>query len=74
MSGLGNLRGKLLGGLALGLVVVAALAVYADFNKMLVVLRGFNWWLVPVILCLTLFNYALRFYKWDVYLRLIGAA
>ncbi len=73
MNALGSLRGKLILGLVLGLVVVAGLAVYADFSKMLAVLRGFNWWLVPPILIFTLFNYALRFLKWDVYLRLIGA-
>src|SRR5438128_2166450 len=40
---------------------------------MLAVLRGFEWWLLPIILLFTLFNYVLRFFKWDVYLRLIGA-
>ena len=73
MSGLGNLRGKLILGLVLGIVVVAALSIYADFNKMVEVLSNFNWWLLPLILGFTLFNYVLRFYKWDVYLRLIGA-
>jgi uncharacterized protein (TIRG00374 family) len=73
LTALGNLKGKLILGLLLGLVVVAGLAIYADFSKMLVVLRNFNWWLLPIILLFTLFNYALRFYKWDVYLRLIGA-
>ena len=53
--------------------MVAGLAVYADFTKMLEVLSTFNWWLMPIILFFTLFNYALRFYKWDVYLRLVGA-
>jgi glycosyltransferase 2 family protein len=60
-------------GLVLGIVVVAGLAVYADFNKMVAVLRDFQWWLIVPILFFTLFNYALRFYKWDVYLRLVGA-
>lgn len=73
MGALGNLRGKLILGLVLGLVVVAGLAIYADFTKMLEVLSTFNWWLLPIILLFTLFNYALRFYKWDVYLRLVGA-
>ncbi|MEO8287644.1 MAG: lysylphosphatidylglycerol synthase transmembrane domain-containing protein [Chloroflexota bacterium] len=73
MSALGNLRGKLILGLVLGLVVVAGLAIYADFSKMLEVLSHFNWWLLPIVLLFTVFNYVLRFYKWDVYLRLIGA-
>jgi uncharacterized protein (TIRG00374 family) len=73
LGGLGKLRNKLIIGLLLGVVVVAGLSVYADFNKMVAVLRDFDWWLLPPILLFTLFNYALRFYKWDVYLRLIGA-
>ncbi|MDQ3931083.1 MAG: flippase-like domain-containing protein, partial [Chloroflexota bacterium] len=73
MNALGNLRGKLILGLVLGLVVVAALSIYADFSKMLVVLRDFNWWLFVPILGFTLFNYGLRFYKWDVYIRIVGA-
>ena len=73
MSALGNLRGKMILGLMLGLVVIAGLSVFADFTKMVQVLRRFEWGLVPLILLFTLFNYALRFLKWDVYLRLIGA-
>lgn len=73
MSALSDLRGKLILGLALGLVVVAGLAVYADFAKMVEVLKAFEWWLLPLILLFTLFNYVLRFFKWDVYIRLIGA-
>jgi glycosyltransferase 2 family protein len=73
LNALGNLRGKLILGLVLGLVVVAGLGAYADFGKMLKVLRAFEWWLLPLILLFTLFNYVLRFFKWDVYLRLIGA-
>ncbi|MBF6612430.1 MAG: flippase-like domain-containing protein [Chloroflexi bacterium] len=73
MNALANIRGKLILGLVLGLVVVAGLAIYADFTKMLEVLRRFDWWLLPIILLFTLFNYLLRFFKWDTYLRLIGA-
>lgn len=73
MGGLGKLRNRLIIGILLGVVVVAGLSIYADFNKMVAVLRDFDWWLLPPILLFTLFNYALRFYKWDVYLRLIGA-
>jgi len=73
LSALGGLRGKLIVGLLLGVAVVAGLSIYADFTKMMAVLSRFDWWLLPAILFFTLFNYALRFYKWDVYLRLIGA-
>lgn len=74
MGGLTNMRGRLIMGLVLGVVVVAGLSVYADFTKMVEVLRRFEWWLMPFVLLFTMFNYALRFYKWDVYLRLIGAS
>lgn len=73
MNSLGNLRGRLILGLIFGLVVVAGLLVYSDFTNLVKVLSDFNWWLLPLILLFTLFNYALRFFKWDVYLRLIGA-
>ena len=60
-------------GLVLGVVVVAGLSVYADFTRMVEVLRRFEWWLLAPVILFVLFNYILRFYKWDVYLRLIGA-
>jgi uncharacterized membrane protein YbhN (UPF0104 family) len=34
--------------------------------------RQFHWELFPLVLCLTLFNYTLRFGKWHFYLRQIG--
>src|ERR1044072_5197291 len=67
------MRGRLLLGLILGVVVVVALSVYADFTKMVEVLRDFEWLLLPFVLLFTMFNYVLRLYKWDVYLRMIGA-
>src|SRR5262249_29182044 len=36
-------------------------------------LAGFRWELLPLILVLTLVNYLVRFVKWQIYLRLIGA-
>jgi uncharacterized protein (TIRG00374 family) len=67
-----NLRGKLLFSLLLGIVVFAGLSFYADFSDLLSSLEEFNWALLPVILGLTAVNYALRFVKWEYYLRLIG--
>lgn len=71
---LGNLKTKILISLALGLVVVAGLSIYADLPKMAGALRSFNWALVPGILALTLLNYLLRFFKWHFYLGQIGVA
>ena len=67
-----SLRGKVLASLLLGLVVVLALGLYADLAELLSVLRGFEFGYVPSIIGLTLINYALRFLKWQWYLRVIG--
>ena len=67
-----NLRGKLLISLLLGLVVLAGLLFYADFQDVAQSLTHFNWTLLPLILVLTTANYAFRFVKWEYYLRLIG--
>ncbi len=67
-----QVRGKIILSLLFGLVVVAALSVAADVRKLGETLSHFNWALLPLILALTLFNYALRFVKWQYYLRLIG--
>lgn len=67
-----RLRGKLILSLLFGVLVIAALSLVADVRKLTVTLWDFNWTLAPLILGLTLFNYALRFLKWQYYLRLIG--
>ncbi len=67
-----QLRGKILLSLILGVLVVAGLSLVADAQKLAGTLGGFAWRLTPLILGLTLFNYALRFLKWQYYLRLIG--
>lgn len=66
-----QLRGKIIFSLVFGVLVIAALSLFADVQKLSITLRTFSWWLVPPILALTLFNYALRFLKWQFYLRLI---
>jgi len=65
-------RGKIILSIVFGVLVIAALSLFADVQKLSVTLRSFGWWLVPAILGLTLFNYALRFLKWQYYLRLIN--
>lgn len=67
-----SLRGRLLVSLVLGALVVAALMAYADFSQMLSTLVRFRWELIPAIVGPTLFNYLLRFVKWEFYLRQIG--
>ncbi len=67
-----DLQGKLIFGFILAFAVFIGLGIYADFQAMLRLLQGFKWTLLPVILSLTIFNYALRFSKWHYYLRQIG--
>ncbi|HEY85588.1 MAG TPA: flippase-like domain-containing protein [Chloroflexi bacterium] len=67
-----GLQGKLIFGFILAFAVFIGLGIYADFRVMLRLLQGFRWMLLPVILSLTIFNYALRFSKWHYYLRQIG--
>jgi uncharacterized protein (TIRG00374 family) len=69
---LADLRGKLILSCAFGLAVLVALGLYADWGKVTSTLGGFRWEYLPLILGLTLFNYALRFMKWHYYLGQVG--
>jgi uncharacterized protein (TIRG00374 family) len=68
-----NIWPKIALGLALGLAIIAGLALFADVRKVAAEITAFHWPYAPLILGLTLFNYALRFLKWHYYIRLIGA-
>lgn len=67
-----DLRRRLLGGLALGFVVVLVLVLVGDFRQVATMMAGFSWGLTPLILGCTLVNYILRFVKWHYYLSRIG--
>lgn len=68
-----ELKRKLLISAILGVVILAALAFYADLPRTVAALRGFAWRWLPLIVLLTLCNYTLRFVKWHFYLGQIGA-
>ena len=63
---------RLLLGLALAVVVASALALFGDARELGRALRGFPWWLAAPVLGLTLFNYLLRWVKWELYLGALG--
>lgn len=63
---------RLFAGLILGVIVFSALTLFADVRSLGDALAGFDWWLLLPILLLTLFNYALRIVKWEIYLRVVG--
>ena len=64
-----NLRTGILLSLALAIIVMTAVALYGDLPKMIAALAHFQWALLPVVLALTLYNYAWRFIKWQYYLK-----
>ena len=59
-------------GILLAVAVVSGLTLVGDARQLSAALRDFDWWLAAPILALTLFNYALRFVKWELYLRRLG--
>ncbi len=65
-------RSKIILSFLFGFAVLAALAILGDFDKMLKVLRNFQWILIIPILILTLLNYVARFIKWHYYLKVVG--
>lgn len=59
--------------LGVGVAVALAVGVLGDASQVADALARFRWSLLPAILALTLVNYLVRFVKWTIYLRLIGA-
>jgi uncharacterized protein (TIRG00374 family) len=68
-----DLKQKIALSIIFGVVVAAALALYGDVGATVSALERFRWYYIPVLLSLTLVNYALRFVKWHYYLGQIGA-
>jgi glycosyltransferase 2 family protein len=64
-----QIRSGILLSLVLAFVVMTAIALYADVPQMIGALARFQWKFLPLILALTLFNYACRFFKWHYFLR-----
>lgn len=67
-----TLNRKLALGLTFGFLVLLVLALVADLRHVGERVLSFRWSLLPLVLALTLFNYALRFGKWHFYIRQIG--
>lgn len=69
-----HLGRRLLPALALGALVVAGLLGAAHPRQFLAQLRRFDFALLLPILVLSLANYALRYVRWEIYLRALGVA
>jgi uncharacterized protein (TIRG00374 family) len=54
-------------------LVMLGLSLWADAPKLLTTLGSFRWELLPIVLAMTVWNYLLRFIKWQYYLGLIKA-
>lgn len=63
---------KMAPGLLLGVLVMVGLALLGDVRQVGQLLRTFDWRIFPLALLFTLFNYGLRFLKWQYYLHLVG--
>lgn len=68
-----RLRSQIVLGLLLGFTVIILLVAFADLRHLKENLARFRWDYLPLVIGLTLLNYALRFVKWEFYLRQIGA-
>lgn len=67
-----GLRGRVLVGFVLTLLVLVGLSLFADGRKLTATLRDFNWWLLaPILGCITI-NYLVRIAKWHYYLHAVG--
>lgn len=68
-TGWRRLAPRLLLGVALAIAVATAFALFGDVRQLATDLQSFRWWLTAPILALVLANYALRFVRWEIYLR-----
>jgi len=60
---------KLAAGLVFGFLAVLAVMLMGDIRQVGREVSHFRWVLYPAVLCLTLFNYLLRGYKWHYYIQ-----
>lgn len=67
-----NIKKKFLISAMLAFLVFVGLVLYGDVSKIGPTLAGFNWFLLPLILSLTLLDDLLRFIKWDYLLKVLG--
>ncbi len=68
-----DLKNKIIISIVFGMAIVAVLVMSADLPRTVAALQGFAWRYLPLVLGLTLVNYALRFVKWHYYLAQIDA-
>ncbi len=66
-----RLKKNLVLALGLGVAVYLVLAVVSGLSDLQDAFAGFRWSLLPVIFGLVAFSYAVRFFRWSYYLRIL---
>ena len=66
-----KIRNRVFISIAIAAIVYLAFTIYADYEKVLISFKNFNWILLPILLLLSLGNYLSRFFKWEYYLNII---
>ncbi len=69
-----SLLQRFIPGLFLGFAVFLGLLIFGDLRKVGSTFLQFRWALLPLVLLLSLLNYALRFVKWHYYLHLVDGS
>jgi glycosyltransferase 2 family protein len=67
-----KLKKKILISLAFGGLIYLGFTIYGDFDQVAMVFEKFDWFILPLVLVLSLLNYFTRFLKWDYYLSILN--
>src|SRR5918912_971232 len=67
-----HLKKNLILALSLGIAVYLVLAILSGLTDLQVAFASFHWSLLPLILGLVAFSYAVRFVRWSYYLRILA--
>lgn len=65
-------RKKILFSIIFGAIVFLGLSLYANFNELIEAYSLYNWIMFPIVLLLSLCNYAARFIKWEYYTNILN--
>lgn len=52
-------------------ILYLGFTIYANISNVIFAFASFNWFLIPLLLALSLTNYCVRFVKWDYYLNIV---
>ncbi len=65
---------RLIVAIAAGVAVFAIFSVYGDVTELRARVASFGWWALAAACGLAALNYAVRFVRWQLYLRRVGAS